>query len=126
MKIQLIGFAILVAFSVLLFLYAKANDKLSPEKALEKVAAGALLLDVRSPEEFSSGHVEGALNIPHDQISARVGELLKYKDKEIVLYCRSGNRSGLAQAELTKDGFKTTYNAGGLSGLQSAGAKVVP
>ena len=65
MKTQLIGFAILAAFSVLLFRNAQADDKLAPEMALMKVAAGALLLDVRSPEEFASGHVDGALNIPN-------------------------------------------------------------
>ena len=124
MKLQLIGFAILVAFSILLFRNAQAQETLSPEQALKKVSSGAILLDVRSPGEFASGHVEGALNIPHDQISGRLGELLKYKGNEIVLYCRSGRRSGLAQAQLTKEGFRSTYNAGGISALQSAGARI--
>jgi rhodanese-related sulfurtransferase len=62
-----------------------------------------LLLDVRTPEEFAAGHVPGAVNIPHDQVSARLGEVPK--DKDVVLYCRSGHRASLAATVLAKAGY---------------------
>lgn len=76
------------------------------------VARGALLVDVRTPQEFSAGHVEGAINIPHTDVEARVLEFGENKDREIVLYCRSGHRSGLAQESLEALGFTKVFNAG--------------
>ena len=81
------------------------------------VDQGALLVDVRTPAEYAAGHLPGALNIPYDQIAARTGELGVDQGRAIVLYCRSGNRSGLAHATLEKLGFKKTFNAGGFSKL---------
>jgi phage shock protein E len=64
-----------------------------------------LILDVRTPEEFAQGHVPGAKNIPHDQIGKRLGELSAYKSQDVVLYCRSGRRAGIAADELSAAGF---------------------
>jgi len=64
---------------------------------------GLLVLDVRSPEEFVSGHVPGAVNIPHDQLASRLDVLPK--DKDIVLYCRSGRRAQLAADVLAGNGY---------------------
>ena len=61
------------------------------------------LLDVRTPEEFAQGHVPGAVNIPHDQIAARLADVPK--DKDVVLYCHSGRRSGLAAQVLAANGY---------------------
>jgi rhodanese-related sulfurtransferase len=61
------------------------------------------VLDVRSPEEFVSGYVPGAVNIPHDQLASRLAEVPK--DKEIVLYCRSGRRAALAADVLAANGY---------------------
>lgn len=77
------------------------------------VDRGALLVDVRTPEEFAAGHVEGAINVPHLDVESRLAEFGEDKDREIVLYCRSGNRSGLAQASLEKLGYSRVFNAGG-------------
>ncbi len=67
-----------------------------------RVAAGATLLDVRTREEFASGHVPGARNIPVQELGARVGELPKGGD--VVVYCRSGARSATAAELLRKHG----------------------
>ena len=69
-------------------------------------AAGAdapFVLDVRSHEEFAAGHVPGAVNIPHDEVAARIAEVPK--DRPVVLYCRSGRRAGMAAQELAERGY---------------------
>ena len=77
-----------------------------------------LLLDVRTPEEFASGHPEGALNIPHDQVAARLAELGDDKDRPVVIYCMKGGRAGLAKDVLVANGFSKVTNVGGLSDYQ--------
>ncbi len=62
-----------------------------------------LVLDVRSTEEFAQGHVPGAVNIPHDQVASRLAEVPK--DKDVVLYCRSGRRTALAAEVLSANGY---------------------
>jgi phage shock protein E len=72
---------------------------------LEKKDAGLVVLDVRTPEEFAAGHVPGARNVSHDQLPAKLAELASLKDKEVVLYCRSGRRTALAEQTLRGAGF---------------------
>jgi len=97
---------------------ASANDGfISKEDALNKINAGALLVDVRTPEEYKT-HIEGAINIPHDQVEERLQEFGENKDRVIVVYCKSGGRSGRAQAILKEAGFKNVFNAGGYSDLK--------
>ena len=78
-----------------------------------------MLLDVRTPEEFAEGHVDGAINIPHDQIDAHAAEIdgLQGGDmaKPIVVYCRSGGRAGVATQSLMQGGRSQVTNLGGLS-----------
>lgn len=73
----------------------------------EKVAAGALLLDVRTPEEFREGHVNGALNIPVQVLAQRIAEVGP-KDRHVVVYCRSGGRSAAATQLLKASGYHVT------------------
>lgn len=86
---------------------------ISVEEGKEKIKQGALLVDVRTPDEFNAGHVENAINIPHDQVEKRLAEFGTDKNREIVLYCKSGRRAGIADTELQKLGFKNAYSAGG-------------
>jgi rhodanese-related sulfurtransferase len=67
-------------------------------------ADAPFVLDVRTPEEYASGYVPGAVNIPHDQLASRLAEVPK--DREIVLYCRSGRRALLAADVLAAQGYK--------------------
>ncbi len=77
-----------------------------------------ILLDVRTEEEYSAAHVDGAINIPHEGIVAGVEQLeLKTSDK-IYLYCRSGKRVGIAMAELEKLGFSDMTNLLSLEAAQ--------
>jgi len=73
------------------------------ERQREKDAA-LFVLDVRSAEEYVSGYVPGAINIPHDQLASRLAEVPK--DKDVVLYCRSGRRTMLAAEVLAANGYQ--------------------
>jgi phage shock protein E len=72
---------------------------------LEKKDASLVVLDVRTPAEFAAGHVPGARNVSHDQLAANLAALEPLRDKEVVLYCRSGRRTLLAEDVLRKAGF---------------------
>jgi len=72
---------------------------------LEKKDPELVVLDVRTPAEFAAGHVPGARNVSHDLLSSKVGELGDLRDKQVVLYCRSGRRTLLAEETLRQAGF---------------------
>lgn len=76
------------------------------------VWADTIWIDVRSAAEFQQGHLPGAVNIPHTDITSRIQQLTSDKNAQIQLYCRSGRRSGLAAAELKKLGYQHVVNAG--------------
>ena len=74
------------------------------------IEQGAFLVDVREPGEFAEGTAKGAVNIPLGSVAT---ELTKFKGKEnIVVFCRSGNRSGQAKTILEQNGFKNVINGG--------------
>lgn len=76
----------------------------------EVIENGAFLVDVRTPEEFAMGHVPGSVNIPLDQVPARVKD---FKGKgDIVVFCRTGNRSGQAKRFLEAQGIEKITNGG--------------
>ena len=84
-----------------------AKDNSNLEKVIEE---GAFLVDVRSAGEFASGSVKGAVNIPLDKVG---NQLAKFKGKKnIVVFCRSGNRSGQAKSILEQNGFQNVINGG--------------
>lgn len=96
---------------------SRPGEIIPPREAAEKIRAGALVVDVRTYEEYGSGHVENALNIPHTEIEESLDKLGSDKQREIVLYCRSGRRSGLAKDALRERGYNNVHNAGGYSDL---------
>jgi rhodanese-related sulfurtransferase len=73
---------------------------------LERKDPDLVILDVRTPAEFAAGHVPGARNISHDLLASRLAELAPLRDKQVVLYCRSGRRTLLAADVLHAAGFK--------------------
>lgn len=77
---------------------------------------GALLLDVRGPDEFAAGHLDGALNVPVDEIGQRLTELGP-KEQPVAVYCRSGRRSAAAALLLRDAGFVRVTDLGGLNDL---------
>ncbi|MGK7944254.1 MAG: rhodanese-like domain-containing protein [Microcystaceae cyanobacterium] len=88
------------------------------EEATEAINAGAIVIDVRTPEEFAGGHLDGALNIPYDEIAQRISEITEERDRMIVLYCRSGRRASVAEEILRSNGFTNVLNAGAYSELK--------
>ena len=78
---------------------------LSADALLSAPPANALILDVRTTDEFASGHVPGAINIPYDEVGMRVEELGSDRDRTVVVYCESGGRAGKAEATLLASGF---------------------
>ncbi|WP_304224840.1 rhodanese-like domain-containing protein [Gracilinema caldarium] len=85
--------------------------------------AKALVIDVRTPEEFNSGHLDMAINIPLDTIEKRITAIVPNKTASIVLYCRSGNRSGQAYNILKSLGYTRIHNGGGYTELLQARPK---
>jgi hypothetical protein len=85
-----------------------------------------LILDVRSTEEFSAGHLKGSKNIPVQSLSLKIASILDWKDKKVLVYCHSGGRSMAASQMLKKSGFTKIYNmTGGVSAWVGAGNKLV-
>ncbi len=98
--------------------------EISVREAYQKYADGVFLLDVRTPEEWNDFHAPNTTLIPLDELAARVSELPQ--DQEIVVVCRSGNRSQQGRDILLQAGFKqVTSMAGGLNEWQSSGYPTV-
>ena len=97
----------------------ETGDSITPE-VLSAITHEALIVDVRTPEEFADGHYPGAINIPHETILEGLNQLGVTADTSVILYCRSGNRSGQAEQVLQEKGFTEARNAGGLETLLSA------
>lgn len=72
-----------------------------------------IILDVRTRDEYSSGHIDTALNLPHDELERRLGEIPGNKTSEIVVYCRSGKRARIAENILVEKGYKNIKDLAG-------------
>lgn len=79
-----------------------------------KTNKGAMLLDVRTAEEYRDGHIEGSINVPLDQIASIAG-VVKDKQTPLYVHCYSGGRSGQAVAYLKQMGYTNVKNIGGIS-----------
>lgn len=82
-----------------------------------------VVIDVRTPQEFQGGHVAGALNLTHETIAQTIARANVSKDDRVILYCRSGRRSGIAQSTLKGLGFTNVENYGSLEQAQKRLAK---
>jgi phage shock protein E len=87
----------------------------SSDAVRQKIAAGAVILDVRTVDEFRGGAYPGAINIPVQVLAGRMGELPK--GRPIVVYCASGMRSASAAGTLVRAGFKDVVNGGGIGSM---------
>lgn len=85
----------------------------APIHKVETLSEDALIIDVRTPQEFQSGHIKNAINIPYEVIGRKIKQVAEKKDQEVILYCRSGRRSGIALKTLTKLGYANAKNVGG-------------
>ncbi len=109
------------AFLVLYFAYKVYSNKgirqINVSTAKQMIKDSKVeLLDVRTPQEFTGGHIKGARNIPVSELASRLGELNTIKDKTIIVYCHAGSRSAAASQVLHKNGFTKVHNlVGGYS-----------
>jgi phage shock protein E len=97
-------------------LFGRKTDSTPDIPALIK--DGALVIDVRSADEFSGGHIDGSINIPHNVISRDIASHAKDKTKPIIVYCHSGMRSAAAKKELEHTGYTRIINGGTLHHMQ--------
>ena len=105
-------------------LSSAAPQRIGPAEYMAQLAGTPhFLLDVRTPEEFASGHLEGAANINVQELARRLSEIPR--DQPVVLYCRSGNRSAQAAQMLQAAGFTSVYDLGGIIAWEQAGLPVV-
>jgi phage shock protein E len=109
----LIAFLIADVIIVSLIL-TRVFGQVSEARARELVQCGALLLDVRTPEEFRSGHLRGAVNVPSQEVGQRIVSLAPDKSSPVLVYCLSGGRSGIAKSNLRRLGYAEAHNLGSL------------
>jgi phage shock protein E len=93
----------------------KRMSFISPEAARQHLQQGALVIDVRSPGEFNSGHLPNAINIPLDGIETVLPRRVKDKNQMLLLHCLSGMRSGMAKQKLKSLGYANVFNLGSLA-----------
>ena len=113
-------YALIVILSVWLITPVMAGGG-DPEVARQTwpiIENGALLIDVRSEEEFKAGHLDGAINISWDKTDALIAAIGSDKQRQVVFYCRSGHRAGKSIDELKAKGYANIFNATGLDALQ--------
>jgi rhodanese-related sulfurtransferase len=87
--------------------------EISQQEFLTSPPANVLVLDVRTPGEFEAGHVPHAVNVPHDQLAARLPELAIETDRPIVVYCKAGTRAQKAAAVLVDAGYEGVHHLSG-------------
>lgn len=89
-----------------------AAAELGPDEARAKLQAGAKLVDVRTVQEFREKNLPGAVNVPVDQIKTGITNVTMDKSQVILLHCRSGRRSGIAETQLRALGYTNAFNLG--------------
>lgn len=115
--IKIFGIILLIA-AVLIIMIAgskthKSYETISSEEAFKMMNDDTIILDVRTNEEYNNGHIKNALNIPLDDI---INEKIDIdKNKTILVYCQSGNRSQKASSKLVSLGYEKIYNFGGIN-----------
>ena len=120
----------MISFFLLIFteLRRKASGLVAvePIDAVKLINNDAVVIDLRTADAFSRGHIVNAKNIPFDDLDAKQNQIMKYKSKSIVAVCEAGMISTKAVASLRKTGFESVYGLkGGMSAWGQAGLPVV-
>lgn len=105
---------IIVVTLVLVAAYMSLRRKgqIPEDAAIAYLKEGAVVVDVRSPAEFSTGHLKGAINMPLPQIETLIVNRVNNREKVVLLHCQSGMRSGVAKKKLEGLGYTRAYNLG--------------
>ena len=94
------------------YMYFKRSGQVPAKEATEYLQNGAMVIDVRSPNEFESGHILQAHNMPLDRIEVMVPSVVRDKSKVLLLHCSTGVRSGIAKKKLEEIGYSKVFNLG--------------
>ena len=107
----------IVAAVLLLSSCGSSYTRISQDEAMQMMQEQTdyLIVDVRRPDGFAEGHIAGAINVPSDDITDGMPELLPDKDQTLLIYCRSGNRSKEASKKLADIGYTNVYEFGGIN-----------
>jgi phage shock protein E len=100
------------------FLLLKRMSFVTEETARAHLNNGALVIDVRSPEEFRSGKVPGAINLPLGEVREKISARVKDKNQPLLVHCLSGGRSAIAKQQLKAMGYTNVFNLGSLTRAQ--------
>jgi phage shock protein E len=106
---------ILLAILVILYLLIQRSNLDAAHSVSDYLHRGALLVDVRSPSEFSGGHLPGAINLPLNQLDTLLPRYAPSKHQMLLIHCKSGMRSSLAVKRLKRQGYVNTLNLGSYS-----------
>lgn len=112
----LVSAAVLMAFVVLAYeLRARSSAfaALGPQEAIRLMNQGALVLDIRAPEDFAAGHIGGARHMPSAEILEAADKLKKHREKPIVVYDETGSLGAAAARQLAAQGFTRAFNLRG-------------
>jgi len=110
---------LVIAAIITVIFMIKKSGQISPKDALAYLKNGALVIDVRSPGEFNSGHLPTAINIPLDEIETALPRRVKDKNQVLLLHCQSGMRSGMAKQKLKSVGYTNVFNLGSYGRAES-------
>jgi len=118
-------FIVFISTIISLTACAEPTKKVSQQELLSLMAQENgqefVVLDVRTAEEFDEGHIAGAINVSHDEIADNMTKLTSYKDKLVIVHCRSGRRAASAEDDLLESGFtKLRHLEGDMNSWQSA------
>ncbi len=107
-----LNFLLIIAAVFAVIFMLKRSGQISTEAARAHLKNGALVVDVRSPGEFASGHLPVAVNLPLDEIESALPRQVKDKNQVLLLHCLSGTRSGMAKMKLKRMGYLNVFNLG--------------
>ena len=110
---------LIIAAVVAVVFMLKTTGQISAKDALAHLKNGALVIDVRSPGEFNSGHLSAALNLPLDEIETALPHRVPDKNQVLLLHCQSGMRSGMAKKKLNGLGYANAFNLGSYGRAES-------
>jgi len=109
--------ALILAAAFLLGACDKGYEHISQDEAMQimEEESDYLIVDVRRPDEFAEGHIEGAINVPNEGIADEMPEELPDTDQLLLVYCRTGRRSKEAAEKLAEIGYTNVYEIGGIN-----------
>jgi phage shock protein E len=115
-------YVMIVVVGVIIFfvLQGGVGADMKPAEVWKAIDEGALLIDVRTAGEYQAGYLDGALQIPYEQTGRLQEAIGEDKGRAVVVYCRSGRRSGIAKKSLNEAGYTNVINGGAYSRLKAA------